>query len=159
MLLALTHGMPDMVLGTHLEFLLERDMFDSNMVGLGHGPVSADSILGTFLRKLRETQWSGMGRDGYTMLLVFFQLSFLIPRNPKSGLHYWFVTLRFKCRYSSCFELHYSNIFCVDSPWKHVSLLNVACTICSEMVSVMFFSTNKEVVGAVTLHEDFIAAV
>lgn len=28
-----------------------------------------------------------------------------------------------------------------------------------EMVSVMFFSTNKEVVGAVTLHEDFIAAV
>lgn len=56
MLLALTHGMLGMVLGTHLEFLLERDMFDSNMVGLGHGPVSADSILGTFLRKLRETQ-------------------------------------------------------------------------------------------------------
>lgn len=49
-------GMPDMVLGDHLEVLLERHMFGNNMLGLGHSAVNANSIVGTFLRKLRETQ-------------------------------------------------------------------------------------------------------
>ena len=51
-----------------------------------------------------------------------------------------------------------SNIL-VHSPWKHASLLSVARTVCSEMVWLIFFATNKEVVGAVTVHEDFILAV
>lgn len=116
-------GRPDVALGTYLEAFLWRYMLGSDVLGLGHNAVNADSVAGTCLGKLSEDpriRERKSGRCRYTMLLVFFQLSFLIPRNSKGKLHCWFVILRLRhntvldCRYiilTSLVQTHPGSMF------------------------------------------------